>query len=85
MPAGSVAIAAAPAMRCDRRQQRYAYVTFQMAEVAVPRQNLVQTLSLIARLRAGSACALSECDQVRRSVSDGDRSEAVQYYFCRSP
>ena len=33
------------------------YVTFQMAEVAVPRQMFVDILSLIARLRAPSAPA----------------------------
>ena len=33
------------------------YVTFQMAEVAVPRQMFAEILSLIARLRAPSAPA----------------------------
>jgi hypothetical protein len=33
------------------------YVTFQMAEVAVPRQKLADILSLIARLRAPPAPA----------------------------
>jgi hypothetical protein len=33
------------------------YVTFQMAEVAVPRQMFVEILSLIARLRAPPALA----------------------------
>jgi Transposase DDE domain group 1 len=33
------------------------YVTFQMAEVAVPRQMFVEILSLIARLRAPAAPA----------------------------
>ena len=33
------------------------YVTFQMAEVAVPRQMLQEILSLIARLRAPPAPA----------------------------
>ena len=48
-------------LRLDRNQLKVVshgrYVTFQMAEVAVPRQMFADILSLIARLRASPAPA----------------------------
>ena len=43
--------------RARKNFARYRYVTFQMAEVAVPRQMFADILSLIARLRAPPAPA----------------------------
>jgi len=44
------------------------YVTFQTAEVAVPRQMFADILSLIARLRAPPAPARRAAGQVRRAI-----------------
>jgi hypothetical protein len=44
------------------------YGTFQMAEVAVPRQMFADILSLIARLRAPPEPARRAAGQVRRAI-----------------